>query len=68
MEMTEKSVGIHIILYGLWLVESMDAEELQIWRTYMQINLSVVQGLAVCVHAQSGEHQAPLSVRFTRQE
>ena len=26
MEMTEKSVGIHIILYGLWLVESMDAE------------------------------------------
>ena len=34
----------------------------------MQINLSVVQGLAVCVHAWSGEHQAPLSMRFPRQE
>ena len=34
----------------------------------MQINLSVVQGLAVCVHAWSGEHQAPLSMGFPRQE
>ena len=26
MEMTEKTVGVHITLYDLWLVESMDAE------------------------------------------
>ena len=34
----------------------------------MQVNLSVVQGLAVCMCAPSGEHQAPLSMRFPRQE
>ena len=72
------------VLHSLWLVESMDAEELQIWKTYMQINPSVVQGLAVyipdhaCVCACSvgsdsetpwtGAHQAPLSMGFLRQE